>query len=90
MPRSVMMAVMSAFGWQFGSHGYHPDRADMGGVFLAMGRGVPRDLTIQAVHQVDVAATVARLLEINPPRHSEGQPVPGIGDFLVTELPLQD
>ncbi|MDH3641621.1 MAG: hypothetical protein OES38_05965, partial [Gammaproteobacteria bacterium] len=83
----VLMAVLSAFGWQFGSHGYHPDRADMGGVFLAMGRGVPSGLTIHAVHQVDVAATVARLLGISPPRHSEGRPVPGIGELLITQSP---
>jgi arylsulfatase A-like enzyme len=54
-----------------------------------MGRGVPQGLKIHAVHQVDVAATVARLLGISPPRHSEGQPVPGIGDYLLTESALQ-
>jgi hypothetical protein len=80
-----VVAVMSALGWGFGSHGYHPDLADMGGVFLALGRGVPNDVNIPVVHQVDVAATVAVLLGINPPRDSEGRAVPGIGDRLMTD-----
>jgi hypothetical protein len=57
----------------------------MGGVFLALGRGVPNDVNIPVVHQVDVAATVAVLLGINPPRDSEGRAVPGIGDRLMTD-----
>jgi hypothetical protein len=76
----VIVAAMGALGWAFGSHGYHPDLEDMGGVFFALGRGIPNDLAIPVVHQVDVAATVAGLLGINPPRDSEGRRVPGIGD----------
>ena len=56
----------------------------MGGIFLATGRGVPDDLVLPEVHQIDVAATVARLLGIDPPRHSEGRAVPGIGERLLT------
>ncbi|MEQ8858205.1 MAG: ectonucleotide pyrophosphatase/phosphodiesterase [Pseudomonadales bacterium] len=72
-----------ALGGEFGSHGYRPDHPDMAGVFLAMGRGVPEGLVIPEVHQVDVAATIARLLGIDPPRQSEGRPVRGIGEQLI-------
>ncbi len=30
------------------------------------------------MHQVDLAATIAALLGIDPPRDSEGKPVPGL------------
>jgi arylsulfatase A-like enzyme len=75
----ALMSLMNAVGWRFGGHGYHPDRADMAGTFFALGRGVPPDLEVPVVHQVDVAATVAALLGIDPPEQSEGRPVPGIG-----------
>ena len=71
-------------GMSFGGHGYQPTHPDMGGIFLATGRGVPDDLVLPEVHQIDVAATVARLLGIDPPRHSEGRAVPGIGERLLT------
>jgi arylsulfatase A-like enzyme len=45
----------------------------MGGIFLAMGGGVPTQL--DEVHQIDLAATVAQLLGIEPPLHSEGKPM---------------
>lgn len=72
-----------ALGGGFGGHGYWPDHPDMAGVFLAMGRGVPRGLVVPEVHQVDLAPTVARLLGIEPPRQSEGRPVRGLGEHLV-------
>jgi hypothetical protein len=55
----------------------------MGGIFFAMGRGVPSGLVLPQVHQLDVAATVARLLGIEPPRDSEGRSVRGIGEHLI-------
>lgn len=75
-------SLVGSLGWEFGGHGYRPELADMSGVFFAMGRGVPKDVEIAAVHQVDVAATVSRLLGIDPPQHSEGRPVAGIGEHL--------
>ena len=74
---------LHALGMSFGGHGYHPRHPDMAGVFFALGRGVPGDLVLPEVHQVDVAATVARLLQMKPPRHSEGRPVRGIGEHLI-------
>jgi hypothetical protein len=74
-----LMAGLQLFGHPFGMHGYDPAEPDMGGVFMAMGRGVDEDLELGEVRQVDVAATVARLLGIEPPLQSEGRPVTGIG-----------
>lgn len=76
-------ALYFAFGGDLGGHGYHPAHPDMGGVFFAVGRGVPADLVVPEVHQVDLAPTVARLLGIDPPRQSEGRSVRGVGEHLV-------
>ena len=79
----LMVSALSTAGWAFGSHGYDPALKDMGGVFFAMGRGVPSDLVLSDVHQTDVAATVAQLLGIRPPLQSEGRPIRGIGEILI-------
>ena len=71
--------VLARMGWALGGHGYFPHLPDMGGIFMALGRGVPAGVMLPAVHQVDVAPTVARLLAIDAPVHSEGQPIEGIG-----------
>jgi hypothetical protein len=84
MPGSLLLSsyfsLRGLFGSARGAHGYPPDDPDMGGVFLAMGRGVPADLELGPVRTLDVAATVARLLAIDPPAQSEGKPITGIGD----------
>ncbi|MFB3107702.1 MAG: alkaline phosphatase family protein [Pseudomonadales bacterium] len=77
-------------GWKgvIGMHGYDPSIVEMGASFLALGRGVPSDLEIATVRQIDVAATVAHLLGIDPPLQSEGRPVPGIGVRALTDIGL--
>lgn len=86
-----LRSALFAMGRSFGGHGYDPRLPDMGGIFMAMGRGVPTDLVLPEVHQVDVAATAARLLGIEPPRQSEGHAVRGIGEHLVGgERPQMD
>jgi predicted AlkP superfamily pyrophosphatase or phosphodiesterase len=75
----LLMSVMARFGARFGGHGYEPDHSDMGGIFFAMGRGVDPGLTLGEVRQVDLAATVARLLDIEPPADSEGRALPAVG-----------
>ena len=62
-----------------GMHGYAPDHPDMAGVLLAKGRGVRAGARLPAARMIDVAATVARLLGIDPPQHNEGVPIAGIG-----------
>ena len=65
-----------------GTHGFHPDHPDMKAAFFAMGRGVharrsqasPRNIDIEVRH-VDLAATIAALLDVEPPRQSEGTPM---------------
>lgn len=72
--------------WTPGMHGYAPDDPDMGAIFLAVGRGIPRGQRLGAVRNIDVAPTVARLLGIDPPAGSEGVPIAEIG--VVEALPL--
>lgn len=68
-------ALGRLLGRESGSHGYDPALPDMGGVFYALGRGVGKDLQLGEVRQIDLAATVSRLLGIDPPLHSEGVPI---------------
>jgi len=71
--QAVGHKLMSWFqGWHLGGHGYDTNHADMGGIFFAMGRGVPEGIKLEDVHQLDVAATVSELLHIDPPLKSEG------------------
>jgi arylsulfatase A-like enzyme len=63
-----------------GAHGYHPDpHPELNGIFLAVGRGVGAAVALSPVRAIDVAPTVSHLLGIDPPAHSEGDPIPGIG-----------
>ncbi len=77
---SWLRRIAIFFGREYGMHGYDPKLPDMGGVFYAMGRGVPADLALDDVRQVDVAATVATLLSVEPPAQSEGQPIWPMGE----------
>jgi predicted AlkP superfamily pyrophosphatase or phosphodiesterase len=72
--RGTELWLMKAATWvgkTFGMHGYDPALPDMGAIFLAMGRGVPAEPPGE-VRQIDLPATVARLLDIEPPKDSEG------------------
>ena len=62
----------------FGSHGYDPERPDMAGILLALGRGASPGGDLGTPHVMDIAPTVAALLGIAPPLHAEGTPVPGL------------
>ena len=70
-----LQSLLYAAGWDYGDHGYDPALADMAGVFYALGRGVEPNLVLGEVHQIDIAATVSRLLGIDPPLQSEGVPI---------------
>ena len=67
-------------GKSIGAHGFDPALPDMGAVFYALGRGVPRSAELGEVRAIDVAPTVAALLGINAPEESEGRPL-----FRVTQ-----
>jgi predicted AlkP superfamily pyrophosphatase or phosphodiesterase len=60
-------------GRRIGAHGYDPELPDMGAIFYALGRGVPRGAELGEVRAIDVAPTVAALLGIHPPEQSEGR-----------------
>jgi arylsulfatase A-like enzyme len=77
---ALWASVAGFFGGEFGLHGYAPDHPDMPGILYALGRGVEAGTSLGAVRMIDVAATVSRLLGIEPPAQSEGRPIAGIGD----------
>jgi arylsulfatase A-like enzyme len=66
-------------GGALGAHGYDPGRyAEMRGIFVALGRGVPAGARLPRVRAIDVAPTVTRLLGIDPPASAEGTPIAGL------------
>ena len=78
-PSNPLCALMPSRCLSPGGHGYRPDHPDMGGILLALGRGVQAGARLPPAHQTDIAATVARLLGMTPPAQSEGTPIAGIG-----------
>ncbi len=71
--QGTVARVAASMGWRRGAHGYDPKRADMKGIFFAMGRGAAAGTRLGVVSSLDVAPTVARLLGIDPPRDAEGR-----------------
>lgn len=69
----LLRALSWLTGRSHGMHGFDPAHPDMGGVFLAMGRGVAVGRELGEVHMIDVAPTAASLLNIAPPKHAEGR-----------------
>ena len=67
---------------RFGMHGFAPDHPAMGAIFFALGSQVEAGGHPAEVRSIDVAASVAHLLGIDPPAQSEGRPIPGLGDAL--------
>ncbi|MFQ5697429.1 MAG: ectonucleotide pyrophosphatase/phosphodiesterase [Myxococcota bacterium] len=57
-----------------GMHGYPPDAPDMHAILFALGRGTPRGLRAGPARSLDVAPSIARLLEIDPPSDAQGLP----------------
>jgi predicted AlkP superfamily pyrophosphatase or phosphodiesterase len=76
----ALRVLATPFGWKRGMHGFAPDHPDMGGILLALGRGVAPGTRLPPQRMIDVAPTVARLLGIAPPASSEGRPIAGIGE----------
>lgn len=62
-----------------GAHGYDPARhPEMHAILLAMGRGVSPGGQLGRPRAIDLAASVAALLGIDPPASSEGEIIPGL------------
>jgi predicted AlkP superfamily pyrophosphatase or phosphodiesterase len=74
----ALLRASVAAGHTIGSHGYRPELPEMNGILYALGRRIAPNARPGAMHQVDVAATVAGLLGIAPPRDSEGVPIEGL------------
>lgn len=75
-----LLRVSRLFRNVVGAHGYDPGvYPELAGIFLAVGRGVGAAVVLPPVRAIDVAPTVSHLLGIDPPIHSEGGPIPGIG-----------
>ncbi len=74
---SLLQRISAAWsrlrGKRIGAHGFDPAQPDMGAIFYALGRGVPRGAELGEVRAIDVAPTIAALLGINPPEQSEGR-----------------
>jgi arylsulfatase A-like enzyme len=65
-----------ALGGSTGAHGFEPDSVPrMGAVLLAVGRGTGQGARLPAARAIDIAATVAALLGIDPPAQSEGRAI---------------
>jgi hypothetical protein len=64
-----------------GFHGYSPNEPAMAGIFIAVGRLVPKDLVVPVVRSIDVAPTVLALLGEPVPHWMEGRPLP---EFVTT------
>jgi predicted AlkP superfamily pyrophosphatase or phosphodiesterase len=58
-----------------GGHGYRPELPVMGGIFLALGRGVDAGVRPGEVRALDVAPTVLSLLGLPVPASMEGEPI---------------
>jgi len=87
-PNTLQGVTMRASGMDQGAHGFDPALPEMGGILLAMGRGVAKGTHLPPARAIDVAPTLARLLGIAAPRNSEGAPIPGIGsDVSMPNVP---
>ncbi len=81
-----MLRISRLFGTAVGAHGYDPaTHPEMRGIFLALGRGVGATAMLPPVRAIDVAPTISQLLGIDPPAHSEGSPIPGIGSGIARD-----
>ena len=59
--------VVDAPGGSLGSHGYLASDPELQALFIASGRGIARGVKIDAVSTLDIAPTIARLLDLQLP-----------------------
>jgi len=74
--RGLAERASRALGGTTGAHGFDPAAVpEMGGIFLALGRGVGRGVTLPPARAIDLAPTASALLGIEPPADSEGRAI---------------
>ncbi|MFH1016710.1 MAG: ectonucleotide pyrophosphatase/phosphodiesterase [Pseudomonadota bacterium] len=61
-----------------GAHGYDPALPEMKGIFIAWGAGIAKGRKIEGAEAIQMAATVSRSLNIQPPKDNEGTPLDAI------------
>lgn len=83
----LVARIVRALSVARGAHGFDPGLREMGGILLAIGRGVPAGARLGEVHVLDVAASVCALLGIDPPAASEGRPIAGLGAAASSAAP---
>jgi hypothetical protein len=72
--RGLVERAARAIGRTIGAHGYDPEAVpEMAGILVALGRNVGKGVRLPAARAIDLAPTVAALLGIDPPEHSEGR-----------------
>ena len=57
-----------------GTHGHDPLEPDLHAIFVAWGAGIKPDVKLGDIKNIDVAPTMARILEVNLP-NAEGKPL---------------
>jgi predicted AlkP superfamily pyrophosphatase or phosphodiesterase len=67
--------VTAAVAQQAGSHGYLASDPEMGAIFIASGYGVRRGASLGAIENIDIAPTVAKLLQVPLPT-AKGKLIP--------------
>ena len=58
-----------------GMHGYHPQNEDMIAIFYAIGKGVRHQKEVLSINQVDLAPTIAEILDIKFPFVPDGKAI---------------
>ena len=60
-------AVIAPTRGYLGTHGYLADDPELAGIFIACGNGITRGVSLPQIATLDVATTIARLLDIKLP-----------------------
>jgi predicted AlkP superfamily pyrophosphatase or phosphodiesterase len=68
---SAEPAVVDAPPGSLGSHGYVASDPDLQALFIASGRGIKPGVTLDAVSNLNLAPTIARLLDLRMPDAKE-------------------
>jgi predicted AlkP superfamily pyrophosphatase or phosphodiesterase len=80
--------VVDAPAGSLGSHGYLANDPDLQALFIASGRGIKRGVTLDSVSNLDLAPTIARLLNLQMP-DVQGKVLTGILSTPVSALPAK-